>query len=65
MYWMGMPSEYKMKSIPKSLVNYEGTTQIFSNKNMFVLGLSYDLSSGKKLQIQKKLDNSTAPAATF
>ena len=50
MYWMGMPSEYKMKSIPKSLVNYEGTTQIFSNKICSYWVLSYDLSSGKKLQ---------------
>jgi len=65
MYWIGMPSEYKIKSQSESLVNYTQHTQIFNNKNMFVLGLSYDLSSGKKLQIQKKLENSTAPAATF
>lgn len=32
---------------------------------MFVLGLSYDFSSGKKLEIQQKLNNSTAPATTF
>lgn len=65
MYWIGMPSEYKTKSLPESLVNYSAHTQIFNNKNMFVLGLSYDFSSGKKLQIQKKLNNSTAPASTF
>lgn len=65
MYWIGMPSEYKTKSQPEGLVNYTQHTQIFNNKNMFVLGLSYDFSSGKKLQIQKKLENSTAPAATF
>lgn len=65
MYWIGMPSEYKTKSLPESLVNYTAHTQIFNNKNMFVLGLSYDFSSGKKLQIQQKLKNSTAPASTF
>lgn len=65
MYWIGMPSEYKTKSLPESLVNYTSHTHIFNNKNMFVLGLSYDFSSGKKLQIQKKLNNSTAPAAVF
>ena len=64
-YWIGMPSEYKTKSLPESLVNLNAHTQIFNNKNMFVLGLSYDFSSGKKLQIQKKLNNYTAPAATF
>lgn len=65
MYWIGMPSEYKTKSQPESSVNYSAHTQIFNNKNMFVFGLSYDFSSGKKLQIQKKLDNSAAPATTF
>lgn len=65
MYWLGMPSEYKTKSLPESLVNYSRISRIYNNKNMFVLGLSYDFSSGKKLQIQKKLNNSTAPASTF
>jgi hypothetical protein len=60
-----MPSEYKTKSLPESLVDYTAHTQIFNNKNMAVLGLSFDFSSGKKLQIQKKLDNNTTPAATF
>lgn len=65
MYWIGMASEYKSRTLPGSAVSYNANTQIFNNKNMFVLGLSYDFSSGKKLQIQKKLNNSTAPAATF
>ncbi|WP_370288540.1 hypothetical protein [Elizabethkingia sp. JS20170427COW] len=64
-YWVGVPSKYKTKSIPESLVSYTSQTQIFNNKNMFVLGLSYDFSSGKKLEIQQKLNNSTAPATTF
>lgn len=65
MYWIGMPSEYKTKSLPESLVDYKIHTQIMNNKSMFVLGLSYDFSKGKKTEIQKKLNNDTAPAATF
>lgn len=65
MYWMGIPSEYKTKSLPESLVDYKIHTQIMNNKSMFVLGLSYDFSKGKKTEIQKKLNNDTAPAATF
>lgn len=65
MYWMGIPSQYKTKSLDASLVNYTSETKIHNNKNMFVLGLSYDFSTGKKLQMQKKLENSTAPATTF
>ena len=65
MYWMGMPSEYKTKSLPESLVDYKVHTQIMNNKSMFVLGMSYDFSKGKKTEIQRKLNNETAPAATF
>lgn len=65
MYWMGMPSEYKTKSLSESLVDYRLHTQIMNNKSMFVLGFSYDFSKGKKTEIQKKLNNDTAPAATF
>ncbi|MBP2616893.1 TonB-dependent receptor plug domain-containing protein [Chryseobacterium jejuense] len=65
MYWMGMPSEYKTKSLSESLVDYQIHTQIMNNKSMFVLGISYDFSKGKKTEIQKKLNNDTAPAATF
>ncbi|MDR6369622.1 outer membrane receptor protein involved in Fe transport [Chryseobacterium bernardetii] len=65
MYWIGMPSEYKTKSLPESLVDYKVHTQIMNNKSMFVVGLSYDFSKGKKTEIQRKLNNDTAPAATF
>ncbi|MGU3375304.1 TonB-dependent receptor domain-containing protein [Chryseobacterium sp. M5A1_1a] len=65
MYWMGMPSEYKTKSLPESLVDYNVHTQIMNNKSMFVLGISFDFSKGKKTEIQRKLNNETAPAATF
>lgn len=65
MYWIGMPSEYKTKSLSESAVDYRVHTQIMNNKSMFVLGLSYDFSKGKKTEIQRKLNNETAPAATF
>jgi hypothetical protein len=65
MYWLGMPSKYKIKSLDESLVNYTSQAQIWNNKNMFVLGLSYDFSKGKKNEINKNLNNYTAPAATF
>lgn len=57
MYWLGMPSRYGTKSLPGTLVNFEKSSQILNNKNMFVLGISYDFSLGKKLQLQKKLQN--------
>lgn len=65
MYWVGMPSEYRTKSLSQSLVNYNVHTKIMNNKSMFVLGVSFDFSKGKKTEIQRKLNNDTAPAATF
>ena len=65
MFWIGMPSEYKTKSLDASLVNYRSHTQIWNNKNMFVLGFSYDFSTGKKINLNKKLNNNTAGAVGF
>lgn len=65
MYWIGMPSEYKTKSLPESLVNYSRVNRIMNNQSMVVLGFSYDFSKGKKTELNKKLNNYTAPAATF
>ncbi len=64
-YWIGMPSEYKTKSLSESVVNYSSHTQIMNNKNMFVLGISYDFAKGKQNNIHRKLNNDTAPAVTF
>ena len=64
-YWMGMPSHYHNKTFEGSIVSNERISNIYNNKNMYVIGLSYDFSSGKKLQIQKKLNNNATPASTF
>lgn len=64
-YWLGMPSKYNTKSLLGSLVEFGIDSNIYSNKNMFVLGLSYDFSSGKKIEIEKKLNNNTVPVTTF
>ncbi|WKS95295.1 outer membrane beta-barrel protein [Riemerella columbina] len=65
MYWIGMPSQYETQTLDTSLVNYTQNTKIFNNKNMLIFGLSYDFSTGKKLQTEKKLQNNTAEAVNF
>ncbi|WP_346983919.1 TonB-dependent receptor [Chryseobacterium sp. POE27] len=65
MYWLGMPSRYKTKTLDESLVNYSGVTNIYNNKNMFILGIGYDFAKGKKNEINRKLYNNPAPAITF
>lgn len=64
-YWLGMPSTYKTKTLDESLVQYTAETNIHNNKNMFIFGVSYDFAKGKKNDVNKKLNNDTAPAATF
>lgn len=64
-YWIGTPSEYKSKSVVESVVQTTNNTKIWNNKNMFILGFSYDFATGKKTNINKKLQNNTAQAATF
>lgn len=64
-YWVGMSSQYVTKTLPESEVNSIRNSKIYNNKNMLIIGLTYDLSTGKKLQIQKKLNNNTTPAIIF
>ncbi|NAW49921.1 outer membrane beta-barrel protein [Elizabethkingia argentiflava] len=64
-YYIGSPSKYATKSLAGSLLNYNAEVHIDNNKSMWVVGLSYDFAKGKKLEVKKKLDNQTAPAATF
>ena len=54
-----------MKSSYEGLVNQHSYTYIEKNRNMFVLGVSYDFSKGKNNSVDKKLNNDTAPAAQF
>ncbi|EKB55276.1 TonB-dependent receptor plug domain-containing protein [Bergeyella zoohelcum] len=63
--FMGVSAQYKTKSLDGSLVNFSSSSQIFNNKNMLTFGLSYDFSFGKKLQMQKKLQNQTQGAVSF
>ncbi|WP_121964655.1 outer membrane beta-barrel protein [Myroides sp. N17-2] len=65
MLFIGMPSEYKSKSLSESLVQKRSHTQIWNNKNMFIVGIGYDFSVGKKTNVNRSLQNYTKGAATF
>lgn len=64
-YWLGMPSEYKSRSVSESILQTTNHTQIWNNKNMFILGFSYDFEKGKNTNIKRKLENETAESASF
>ncbi|EHO11038.1 outer membrane beta-barrel protein [Myroides odoratimimus] len=63
--FIGMPSEYKSKSLPESLIQKRSHTQIWNNKNMFIAGISYDFSLGKQTKVDRSIQNYTKGAATF
>lgn len=65
MLFIGMPSEYKNKSLSESLVQKRSHTQIWNNKNMFIVGVSYDFSVGKETKVNRSIQNYTKDAATF
>ena len=64
-YWLGMPATYKQNTLDKQFVNYTRIGKIWDNKNMFILGISYDLAVGKKLKLNRTIENQTDKAATF
>jgi len=64
-YWIGMPSTYKQKTLDKQFVDYSRIGKIWDNKSMFAFGVSFDFATGKRTNINRKLENDTAGAATF
>lgn len=64
-YWIGMPSTYKQKTLDKQFVDYYRVGKIWDNKSMLAFGVSFDFATGKRTNINKKLENNTAGAATF
>lgn len=65
LYWIGVPATYHSKSILGSVVYHSSDAKIYNTKSMLVFGLSYDFAKGKKNDIDRKLNNSTAPATTL
>ena len=51
------PSKYITETISQSMVSYSSIRNIYDNKNMFTLGLSYTFNSGKKYEEKRKTIN--------
>jgi hypothetical protein len=59
-------SKYLTETIPESLVAYSSFRNIYDNKNMFTLGVSYTFHSGKKYEDpEKKINNYDSDAGLF
>ena len=64
-YWLFTRSRYSGYTLPTSILQSRYKTWIDDNKSMFVLGFSYDFSSGKNLEINRKLRNKDSDKGVF
>lgn len=63
--WFLTRSRYSGYSLPTSILQSTNKTWIDDNKSMFVLGFSYDFSSGKNLKLKRKLLNKDTDTGAF
>jgi hypothetical protein len=64
-YWIFTRSRYSGYSMPTSILQSTYKTWIDDNKSMFVLGFSYDFSTGKNYKISRKLQNKDSDTGSF
>ncbi len=64
-YWIFTRSRYSGYSMPTSILQSTYKTWIDDNKSMFVLGFSYDFSTGKSIKINRKLRNKDSDTGSF
>jgi hypothetical protein len=64
-YWLFTRSRYSGYSMPTSILQSTYKTWIDDNKSMFVLGFSYDFSTGKNFRINRKLQNKDSDTGSF
>ncbi len=64
-YWLFTRSRYAGYSMPTSILQSTYKTWINDNKSMFVIGFSYDFSSGKNFRINRKLQNKDSDTGSF
>ena len=63
--WCLSRSRYSSNSLPTSILQSTSKTWINDNKSMFVIGFSYDFSSGKNLKLNRKLQNKDTDTGAF
>ena len=64
-YWLFTRSRYSSYCMPTSILQSTYNTWIDDNKSMFVLGFSYDFSTGKNFKINRKLQNKDSDTGSF
>lgn len=63
--WFLTRSRYSSYTLPTNILQSTSKTWIDDNKSMFVLGFSYDFSSGKNMKLNRKLQNKDTDTGVF
>ena len=64
-YWFLTKSKYNSHTLPNDILTYNGDSFINDNRSMFVFGLTWNFFSGKRLEVNKKIENRDNDKGTF
>ena len=63
--WMFAPAKYESQTFDNSVMNQTEQHIIKDNRRMLMLGVSYNIFSGKKKNIRKNINNYDSDAGAF
>ena len=63
--WMFAPAKYESQSFDNQIMNQTEQHIIKDNRRMLMLGVSYNIFSGKKKNIRKNINNYDSDAGAF
>ncbi|MBP3843333.1 MAG: hypothetical protein J6E29_06830, partial [Prevotella sp.] len=63
--WLFTRSKYSSASLPTNILHWNSRTWINDNASMLTLGFSYNFSTGRNLNYQKKLQNADNDNGAF
>lgn len=64
-FWLFNKSKYNSETLANSLLQHNKRTHINDNRSMFTLGFSWNFSTGKSLNIKRKIENRDTDKGTF
>lgn len=64
-YWFLTKSKYYNETLPNNLLRHSNQRTINDNRSMFTLGFSWNFSTGKSLNIKRKIENKDTDKGTF
>lgn len=64
-FWMFTTSKYYHETLPNNVLYNSWKSKINDNRSMFTIGFTWNINKGKKIGIEKKIENSDNDKGTF